>query len=167
MRKIIRLIGIHLIHQTCPVSYACGCKTVLGRILVAVVPAPYPGADTSGNASVHYREFPVIPVVNLASPGENHGTREHGPDLDFMLVRNAAEEILEREHRIGAVFRGGGRIVVIVALLERLLLELRMRGKARQERSCKNCRYERPDLHYILASSRAWRKRRTSSSEPK
>ena len=90
------------------------------------IEASYAGA--CADSSVHYRELPVIFVVDLRQAGHHDRACEHCPYLKILLVGYASEQFLEREHLVGSVGLGCG-ICRVIVLCECLFLELRIRAE--------------------------------------
>ena len=148
VRVLVALVVHGSVHQASPIYESCPYKqpcTFLLRCIVysqrciricgisglvclfrhAVlmqVVASQSSADT--DASVNYREFPVIPVVYLRYAWHYDRAGEHRTYSQIPLVCDSAEQFLEREHLVGCIIGGSGVIRLIVCLGKRLFLEL-------------------------------------------
>ena len=79
------------------------------------------------DAAVDYRQFPPVSVVYLGYARNDHGTGEHGSYPQVRLVGKPSEKLLECEHLVRCVGRGGSVRIVVVSLRESLFPELCVR----------------------------------------
>ena len=132
------------VHERAPVDEAGAREHQGAHLGVLFLPVFQAHADGRAEPAVHDRKLPVIAVVNLAAADEDGRAGEHVADLEIVLVEEAAEVLLEGEHRLDRVGLGRGVIPVIV-LGEGFRLELR--GRPRRKGSEQEQHYEKP-LHH-------------------
>ena len=119
-------------------------------VLVEIISS---GTRKGTYATVYYREFPVVPVIDLGCSGGEYGACEHGTDLYFLLVRNTPSPFLEREQLVCGICHCSRVRTVVICLLKRLLLELCLAFECKACKKKKECGYVSyySSVHFSIA----------------